>query len=761
MSSQAFAERILRFIRAKGYRPRRLEELAVAMGVGEAEQGDFHTACKALMKTGRIVLGSSNALLLPAPPARIAGTFRANQRGFGFVIPDMPNSYGDLYVPPGATGGAMTGDRVDAAVTKRGERRGEMLYEGRVTAVLKRGQSRFVGELRHDFGRWFVVPDGQAIHGPILVPEVKAKNAGEGDQVVVEITRYPSDRVEARGAIVKVLGERGRPDVDTLSIIEQYQLPGEFPESALGEARAAVASFDPAAIRKHREDLQGLTIITIDPVDAKDFDDAISLARHPDGTVELGVHIADVAHFVREGGALDAEAKERANSVYLPRVVIPMLPETLSNGVCSLQEGQPRLTKSVFITYDRRGNVKKARFADTIIRSTKRLTYEKAGAILAGKAGRTSAKVAGLLGEMEKLARAIRARRVAEGMLSLELPDSELVHDEDGRVIDVVPADTSFSHTIIEMFMVEANEAVARLLDDHRVPCLRRIHDDPGESSDGMLGRFVRALGYDLPDNADRFAVQGLLDRARGKAESFAVNLAVLRSMQQAEYSPLRIGHYALASQHYCHFTSPIRRYPDLTVHRLVDRYLAGGLKTARGRAAAPSVEKLTELGRHCSANERRAEAAERELKLVLVLRLLESHLGESFDGIVTGVANVGVFVQLERYLIDGLLRFDALPDDWWEVDATNGAVIGQRSGRRITIGDRLKVVVTRIHLPTRQLDFALPEPPKSRESDASRSGRMRGRGGRTSAGPRGRDRRPSGGKRWSRVEGKRSKGAS
>ncbi len=710
MSSRAFAERILRFVHAKGYKPRQLDELAAAMGIGEAEQGDFHTACKALMKTGRVVLGSRSALMPSAPRGKMTGTFRANRRGFGFVIPDTPNSHGDLYVPPGATGGAITGDRVSATVKKRGKRHGEMLYEGRIVAVLERGQSRFVGELRHSLGRWFVVPDGQTLHGPILVPDAKGKNAKAGDQIVIEITRYPSDRLEAQGAIVKVLGKRGEPSVDAQSIVEQYQLPGEFPEAVLDEARAAVAGFEPAVGKKNREDLRKLTIITIDPADAGDFDDAISLVRNDNGTTELGVHIADVAHFVPEGGALDTEARERASSVYLPRLVIPMLPETLSNGVCSLQERQPRLTKSVFITYDGRGKVKKTRMANTIIRSTKRLTYEQATKILEGKPGRTSPKVVALLQDMDKLARTIRKRRLGEGMLVLDLPEGELVHDDDGRVIDVVPADTSFSHTIIEMFMVEANEAIARTLDGRKVPFLRRIHEDPSGSSDGTLRRFVRALGHDLPDDADRRAIQGLLDRVRGKPESFAVSLAVLRSLQQAEYSPTRVGHYALASEHYCHFTSPIRRYPDLTIHRLVDRYLAGGFQTAKDRREVCSAETLLKLGRHCSANERRAEAAERELRLVLVLRLLDNHLGEPLDGVVTGVANVGVFVQLERYLIDGLVRFDSLPDDWWEVDVAHGAIVGQRSGRRINIGDRMKVTIARIHLPTRQLDLAPAE---------------------------------------------------
>lgn len=717
MPSQAFAERILKIVQAKGYKPRGLHELAEAIGVGEDEQGDFHAACKALTKTGRIVLGSRNAVMLPEPPGRLFGSFRANPRGFGFVIPEVPNAHGDIYVPANASGGAMTGDRVAVDVRKRGKRGGKMLYEGRVTSVVQRSQSKFVGGLQREAGRWFVVPDGSTLHAPILIDDPGAKRARPGDQVVIEIIQYPTERTPARGVIVKALGRSGEPGIDARSIIEQFHLPGEFPENVLEEARRAVAAYDAAAEAKQREDLRGLTIITIDPEDAKDFDDAISLTRRDDGLVELGVHIADVAHFVFEGGTLDDEARERANSIYLPGMVIPMLPEVLSNGVCSLQERQPRLTKSAFITYDDRGAVRGTRFANTLIRSNKRLTYEQATAILDGKTGKMGAKVVQLLREMDHLARVLQARRRREGMLSLQLPDVELVFNEEGRVVDVTPEDTSFSHTIIEMFMVEANEALARLMVSQNIPCLRRVHEDPSELKDGTLRRLVKMLGYDLPVGASRHDLQHLLDDVQGKPEAFAINLAVLRSMQQAEYSPARIGHYALASENYCHFTSPIRRYPDLTVHRLLDQYLTTGFGVTADRSVVPTDEELVSLGAHCSANERRAEAAERELKQVHILRILEDRVGDHFDGVVTGIAQIGVFIQLDRYLVDGLLRLENLGDDWWEVDAAHGSVIGQRSGRRLRIGDRMAVAIAGINIPRRQLDLA----PVDREDRSTR----------------------------------------
>ncbi len=797
------------------------------MKIAQEEMGDFRDACKALTRTGRVVFGAANGLMLPEPAGKIVGVYRANPKGFGFIIPDTPNAHGDLYVPAGKSNGAITGDVVTARVLRK--RRGrDRMVEGEIIEIRQRGQSRFVGELRKHLGRWFIIPDGNALHVPVMLGDVGAKGAKEGDQVVIDIIEFPSEKREARGVIERVLGAAGDPEVDTQSIIAQYGLPGEFPPAVMEAARQSIDAFDPKREMKHRERLDGLTVITIDPDDARDFDDAISLTENKDGTCELGVHIADVAYFVREGTALDDEAKARGNSVYFPSYVIPMLPEMLSNGVCSLQEKEWRLTKSAFITYDRQGRVVKARFANTIIKSAKRLTYVQAQQIIDGKPGRTAPKVVELLKRMDALAKTIRKRRIKQGMLVLELPDVDLTLDETGACTGVTPADDSFTHTIIEMFMVEANEAVCRMLTAINVPHLRRIHDEPSYKAERSLTQFLRALDHPLPKDADRFAVQRLLDGVRGTDVSFPINLAVLKSMQKAEYSPQRIGHYALASEHYTHFTSPIRRYPDLTIHRLLDAHVAdaGGprasaraeprasaranvavqsnfafaqgdplgdtkapgkqrrkkkgqrarqgvpddpqraargesatanaLRSRRGDAdavagaAEDDIARLIKLGRDCSTTERRAEAASNELTRVKLLRLLASRPGEVYTGIVTGVANFGIFVQLRRFLIEGVVRFHDLPDDWWDVDVSAGCVIGQRSGKTIRIGDRLKVVVAEIDVPLRELELALQPGFKleKRPKGARRavSGERRGtsgdrptehRRGRSKSGPR------------------------
>ncbi len=475
--------------------------------------------------------------------------------------------------------------------------------------------------------------------------------------------------------------------------------------------QAAHATADPT-----REDFTHHTVVTIDPPDARDYDDAISLDAHDDGTFTLGVHIADVSHFVREGTALDDEARRRGTSTYFPKKVVPMLPEVLSNGVCSLQQGQDRFCLSAFMRYDAGGNITARRFARTVIRSAKRLTYLQAQDIIDGKTGGYDSHVVTLVRDMESLARRIESRRRGAGMLHLDLPEVQLVFDDGDRVIDARPEDDSYTHTIIEMFMVEANEAVAWLLSDLKRPFLRRIHPSPDHLGSKQLVDFVHACGHKIPPNLTRRDMQDLLDRVKGKPESFAVNLALLKTFEQAEYSPMAVGHFALASENYCHFTSPIRRYPDLTVHRLLTEYCRGTL------ASRPpeDVSALTRLGEHCTAAEKRSEGAEEELRDVLILQFLQTRLGDVFEGVITGVTNFGIFVQSMRFLIEGLVRMEDLGDDWWEVNARIGQVSGQRSGKRFRIGDLLAVRIANVDLARRQLNL-VPERAKEKPGAKAR----------------------------------------
>jgi len=707
---ERYVEAILKYLASDRRRPIKPRQLARQLGVSEEDYGTFREAVKRLHDSGRVVLGAGNALTLPAMAARVVGFYRANPKGFGFVVPEEPNAHGDLFIPRGSEGGAMTGDLVLARSRKRGKRGGRTLYRGEIVKILRRGQNRLVGKLEKTAGTWFVIPDGRATPTPVVVRDVGTAGGKADTKVVVEIVEYPNKPGQLpSGVIVETLGPAGPLEVETRAVIRANGLPEEFPPAALAEAREVVEAFDPDETGR-REDLADLTVITIDPPDARDFDDAVSVQPDGDGRVTLGVHITDVSHFVSPGGALDAEARQRGNSVYFPRKVLPMLPGILSNGVCSLQQGRRRLCKSVFITYDGQYRRISLRYAETVVTSAKRLTYEQAQKIIDGKRGGTQAPVADALRIMDELARGIEQRRRDAGMLELDLPEVELVFDEQHRPVDVVPAEGSYAHKIIEMFMVEANEAVAELLDRREVPFLRRVHPPPEQDQSKDLSTFVRASGHKLPRNLSRRDMQQVLEAVKGRPESYAVNLAMLKTFQQAEYSPMRIGHFALASETYCHFTSPIRRYPDLTVHRLLGQYLRGDLP----KKPEADVSDLVELGQACTATEQRAESAERELHEVLVLQLLTERVGEVLDGVVTGVANFGIFVQLSKYLIDGLVPIEELGDDWWEVNARYGLVRGASSGRTYRIGDTLQVKITDVDVAGRQLSLVPQARPKS-----------------------------------------------
>jgi ribonuclease R len=597
---------------------------------------------------------------------------------------------------------AMTGDVVAAKVVEKSTRGEQIRYSGRIIEIVQRGRNRFVGTLMRKPEGWLVQPDGSGATDPITVDDVTAKNAKEKDKVVIEILSYPTERRLARGVIVEVLGKAGRYESEIASIAHQFQLPGEFNDSCIFQAHKAATEYKPENIRD-RDDITNKIIVTIDPPDAKDFDDAISLERDANGNWLLGVHIADVTFFVPPGTPLDKEAKERGNSIYLPGRVIPMLPEMLSNGVCSLQPDQLRLVKSAYIAYDNDGNVVNRDYRNSIIRSTQRLTYQQVDRFLKGHTKDIKPEVMPLLNDMNTLARLIEKRRDRQGMLHLDLPETELVFDEAGRVIDGQPADNSYPHTIIEMFMVEANEAVATVLDRNNIPVMRRVHPDPDAFTMRNLAELVRSLGLSLPRLPDRASLQQLLNSVKGTDSSLAINLVVLRSMEKAQYSPLHIGHYALASELYGHFTSPIRRYADLLVHRALDCYLRGDLEA--GHDWMPDNQQLADIGRHITFTEERADDAERELKAVLILQMLADKVGQELDCVVTGLTNFGIFVQSRKLGIEGLVQLADLGPDQWQYNPKHGSIVGRHSGRIVCLGQPMKVRIVSVNVAARQLN--------------------------------------------------------
>jgi ribonuclease R len=567
--------------------------------------------------------------------------------------------------------------------------------------VVKRRTSRFVGSYFEAAGLGWVQVDGTAIARPIAVGDPGAKGVRPHDKVVVEMVRFPTHVRDGEGVVVEVLGKAGDVGVDTQTVIHEFGLPGPFPDEALDDARAQADRFD-ESVPDGRRDLADRVIVTIDPVDARDFDDAISLERVERGHWLLGVHIADVSHFVREGSPLDQEARNRGTSVYLPDRVIPMIPEIVSNNLASLQPGKVRYAKTCWIEFSPEGVPVHAAVEPSAIKSRRRFTYEEVDVFLGDPdtpAVEMTPEVRSLLGRMRDLARILRARRIARGSLQLEMPEVKIDLDRDGRVSGAHVVENTESHQIIEEFMLAANEAVAEALKAAEAPFLRRIHAAPDPRKLRQLTEFVSELGFEVDSLESRFELQRLLDLARGKPEEHAVHYAVLRSLTRAAYGPQDDGHYALASDCYCHFTSPIRRYPDLTIHRALEA-------VARGRR--PPAEGLVQLGGECSDLERRAEAAERELVKLKLLNFLKSRIGEEMDAVVTGVEPFGLFVQGLGLPAEGLVPIDALPDDAYRYDRASHTLAGRRPGQTFRLGDRVRVAVARVDVDRRELNFRL-----------------------------------------------------
>jgi ribonuclease R len=785
--SSHLERRVLDHVRHETYTPRRIADIADDLGEKGQAREELAQVIRALAERGTLEVSASGAVALPSLAAlkgEVTGTFRKNLRGFGFVTPDAPVRERSVFIPAEEVGDALTGDLVRVRFSR--DRRNEGGFAGTIIEVLERHKSSYTGTLEKRGGQWVVNPDGRQITTPIVVRDAESKNARAGDKVVVELTLWPEGDVLAEGVIVRVLGEAGQPDVETQAVIAAYDLPGEFPQGCIEQARHAAARYEQeiAAFASHgpsaldgRLDLTNGFIITIDPPDAKDYDDAISIRRTDSLGLEsgepgweVGVHIADVAHFIPRGSPLDEEAADRGNSCYLPRHVIPMLPEVLSNGICSLQEGVPRYCKSAFITYDSRGNVRGESVGATLIKSAKRLTYLEAQALIDGDLNlarrhaktppRYSDELLETLREMNACARAIQGRRDRQGMIVLDLPEVVLIYDDNGRVVDAEREDDAFTHKLIEMFMVEANEVLARLFEDLDLPLLRRIHPDPAPGDVDGVRKFAMVAGFRVPKNPTREELQGLLKATHGTPAARAIHMAVLRTLSKAEYSPARIGHYALASQAYAHFTSPIRRYADLTVHRALTEYLdrtGNGRKRPRSdrerRDLAASLrespnclpeEDLAEIGRQATRREVNAESAERELRSFLVLQLLSGHVGESYSGVITGINPRGVFVQIDKYLADGFIKAEDLPGDvtrgnptpFWRVDARTGALVDQRSGRSFNFGDLVQVRIAAVDLAQRRLDLTIDDAAgravgkaKKPATDRPLSGGMGGKG--------------------------------
>ena len=631
----------------------------------------------------------------------VLGVFRRVAGGYGFVHPltaAAGSREGDVHIAQSACLDAVSGDTVRVRLSRGRDFRRPGL-SGEIVEVVSRAKTRFVGSFFVAANSGWVQIDGTSFPRPVSVGDPGAKSVREDDKVVVEIVRFPTHLRDGEGVIIEVLGQAAEPGVDTRSIIHEFGLPGPFSDEVLDAARAEAARFT-EAVPADRRDLSARTIITIDPVDARDFDDAISLERLERDHWLLGVHIADVAHFVPEGAPVDQEALARGTSVYLPDRVIPMLPEIVSNNLASLQPGRVRYARTCWIEFSADGIPVHTDVERTAIRSCRRFTYEEVDQFLADP-GTPEVEMTGevrtLLGRMRDLSRMLRARRKNRGALELDMPEVKVDLDRDGRVAGAHVVANTESHQIIEEFMLSANEAVAERLSAAGAGFLRRIHAPPDPRKLRQLTEFVSELGFEVDTLESRFELQRLLGLTRGRPEEHAVHFAVLRSLARAVYGPQPEGHYALASDCYCHFTSPIRRYPDLVVHRALDRL-------ARG-ARAPH-DGLVELGLQCSTLERRAEAAERELVKLKLLLFLSSRIGTEMEAVVTGVEPFGLFLQGLELPAEGLLTLAELPADSYRFDRASHSLAGRRPGQSWRLGDRVRVAVKKVDLDRRSLEF-------------------------------------------------------
>lgn len=726
---------ILNFVNRGGYEPIRPKLLAKKLGLSKKNLDLFLTELDELIAANKLLVSETGRIQSKTSATAIVGTYKKIASGSGFVIlkpPLPPNVDEDIFIDFRDARDAQSGDEVIVELVNR--RRGGGGRCGRIVDILSRASTLFVGSYYVHDNQGYVRIDGNKFPTPIWVGDPGAKGARKDDKVVIEMVKFPSPFEQGEAIITKVLGKRGEVGVDTLTVIHEYELPQEYPEKALAVARKKAAEFDEADL-EDRVDLTNDIIITIDPIDARDFDDAISLTRDEKGHWRLGVHIADVAYFVEEGSALDEEARARATSVYLPTLVIPMLPEVISNSLASLQEGKVRFTKTAYIEYNPEGVPIATDFARTAIKVKKRFHYEQVMEFIRDKEKfreELEPEIFSLLERMFELAMMLRRRRYVGGSLELSMPEVKLDFNTDGQVIGAHEAGHDESHQIIEEFMLAANIAVATELDDRGLRFLRRAHDTPAIEKLTDFSRFIEVLGFKKMKNPQsRSEMQRVLKEVEGHPLERAVNFALLRSMRQAEYTPLEIGHYALAAKNYCHFTSPIRRYPDLTIHRLMDDVIL------REKSKGPGESDLLHLGQHCSDQERNAAQAERELTKLKLLAFMSDKVGQEFEAFITGVERYGVFCALKTVPAEGLLHLSALERmDQFYYDKEHFALIGKRTNMFLRLGDQIHVKIVRVDTDKREMDLALVDtkithasaPVKKKQHDEG-GGRGRGRG--------------------------------
>ena len=698
---QTFEKRkkvILDFIRDDLYVPMKIKEMAIVLQIPREQRDELKQVLDALVEEGKISL-SKRGKYSKGQAVRLKGSFQANMRGFGFITPEDGSE--DVFIAEENISGAFQGDEVEYIITSAPTGRRK---EGKIVRILSHSVVHIVGlyEKSRSFG--FVRPDNQRYLKDIYIPEGKEMGAMTGHKVVVSLTSYGGEHMKPEGEIVQIIGHVNDPGTDILSVVMDAGIPAEFPEKVLNQA-VRVGKPVSDADRVGRRDLRDWLMVTIDGEDAKDLDDAVSLRMDGENYI-LGVHIADVTNYVQENSALDREAFERGTSVYLADRVIPMLPHKLSNGICSLNAGEDRLALSCIMTFDASGTMVDHEIAETVINVDKRMSYNGVSKILEGETQETEDQIVSMLLCMKELSDILRERRGRRGSIDFDFPETKVILDENGKPVDIRPYERNDATKIIEDFMLMANETVAEEYYWRELPFLYRTHEVPDEEKIRKLSTFINNFGYHIHirNEVRPKEIQKLLDRVDGTPEEALISRLALRSMKRARYTTENTGHFGLAAKYYTHFTSPIRRYPDLQIHRIIKENLRGRLNDDR---ISHYEEILPKVAAQCSERERRAEEAERDVIRMKKAEYMRSHIGEEYEGVISGVTKWGVYVELEN-TVEGLVHVADMRDDHYEFAEQTYELTGEHSGRSYKLGQTVRVRVTDADKLQRTVNFEI-----------------------------------------------------
>ena len=697
---------ILEFMKDENYTPMKAKEIAIILGVPKKEYNQFTQILKELEENYKIVKNKNNRYRLIGENFK-EGIYRKNQKGFGFV--KIENQEDEIYISKENSLRALNGDRVLVEIIE--EKNKIKSAEGKIKKIIKHEKDTVVGTFQKNENFGFVVPDDKSLGTDIFISKSNFGKARNGHKVLVQITKYPEKGKNAEGKIIEVLGAPNQAGVDMLSLIKEYNLPSTFPEQVVEEAKKFGDKIEPKDIL-NRGDCRGNIIFTIDGEDAKDLDDAVRVTKLQNGNYRLDVHIADVSYYVREGSLLDKEAQIRGTSIYMLSRVIPMLPRELSNGICSLNAGEDRFTLSCSMEIDSKGKTLSVEVYKGIINVTERMNYHDVQKILDKSDEQVLKRYEKYIADFElmaELATILKNRRLEQGYLNLDIPESKIELDKDGRAINVGKYETSFSNEIIEQFMLSANEAIAEKFYWLEAPFIYRVHEDPDIDKVKDLNKFLFNFGLKIRTTNDKVyptEVSKILEEIKGKEEEKVVSNLILRTLKVAKYESENKGHFGIASKYYCHFTSPIRRYPDLFIHRIISKYLEENYVVDENWVEEYQ-EKATGRAASSSEREKVATKVERDSEDLKKAEYMETKIGEEYEGIVSSVTQFGIFVELEN-TVEGLIRFENLGDEYFIYDEERKRLIGERTNKTYKIGDKVKIRVISANKMLRQIDFEM-----------------------------------------------------